>query len=145
MPFASGGRSAHLVQIHGGPEVAANCAMDALGIPAMVSQDVSVRSTDPLTGETVTATSRGGAWTWQPLTAVVFVGSNGSGPLTESCCPVINFFTDADHARTYQDRHHLTGDVWSLPEAARAGRLVFGDLLREPTTKPTPTKPNTTG
>lgn len=135
VPFAANNDSAHRVHIAGGPAVAANCAVDALGIPAMLGRDAEIHSTDPHNGEPVVATSRAGTWQWQPESAVVFVGSNGSsGPLTQSCCPVINFFTDEDNARAYQRQHHLDGDVLTMPEAAEAGALVFGDLLtgREP-------------
>ncbi len=48
VPFAAAGATAHRVQISGGPEVTANCAVDALGIPAMIGRDVEVHSTDPL-------------------------------------------------------------------------------------------------
>jgi hypothetical protein len=129
VPFAANNISAHRVQISNGPAVAANCAVDALGIPAMLGRDAEIHSTDPHSGEPVVATSREGTWQWQPASAVVFVGSNGSGPLTQSCCPVINFFTDEANARAYQRQHHLEGDVLTMPEAAEAGALVFGDLL----------------
>jgi len=130
VPFAANNVSAHRVQIADGPAVAANCAVDALGIPAMLGRDAEIHSTDPHDGQPVVATSREGTWQWQPESAVVFVGSNGSsGPLTQSCCPVINFFTDEGNARAYQRQHHLDGDVLTMPEAAEAGSLVFGDLL----------------
>ena len=134
VPFAANNVSAHRVQITGGPAVGANCAVDALGIPAMLGRDADVHSTDPHNRQSVLATSREGSWQWQPASAVVFVGSNGSGPLTQSCCPVINFFTDEYNARAYQRQHHLKGDVLTIPEAAEAGALVFGGLLtgREP-------------
>lgn len=135
VPFAADNVSVHRVRIVGGPAVAANCAVDALGIPAMLGRDAEILSSDPHNGEPVVATSQAGTWRWRPESAVVFVGSNGSsGPLTQSCCPVINFFTDEDNARAYQRQHHLEGDVLTMPEAAEAGALVFGDLLtgREP-------------
>ena len=97
VPFAAAGTTAHRVQITEGPEVTANCAVDALGIPAMIGRDVEIHSTDPLSRKPVSATSHGGQWTFEPATAVVFVGSNASpsSRLTESCCPVINFFATA--------------------------------------------------
>ncbi len=136
VPFAAT-PTAHHVRIAGGPVVSANCAVDALGIGAMLECDTDARSTDPHTGEAITAISRAGQWSWQPAGAVVFVGSTSNGPaegqrLTESCCPVINFFTTTDNAHTYQQDHHLTGVVLALPDAAAAGALIFGDLLREP-------------
>jgi len=136
VPFAAT-PTAHQVRIAGGPVVSANCAVDALGIGAMLERDTDVRSTDPHTGEAITAISRAGQWSWQPTGAVVFVGSTTDGPaqggrLTDSCCPVINFFTTIDNAHTYQQEHNLTGVVLALPDAAAAGALVFGDLLHEP-------------
>lgn len=68
-----------------GPTVFANCAVDALGIAAKLGRDRH--------------------WTWQPADAVAFVGSSGQGRLTNTCCPVINFFTTDDHARAYQRAH----------------------------------------
>ena len=129
VPFAAGGTSAHRVRVAGGPELAANCAVDALGIGPMLGGDSDVISTDPLTSDQVTATSRAGVWSWEPPTAVVFVGASGDGPLTLTCCPVINFFTNESNARTYQTQHHLTGDVLTMPDAAAAAAAIFAGLL----------------
>lgn len=131
VPFAAG-PTAHRVRINDGPTVFANCAIDALGVGAMLGRDVDVQSSDALTGEVVSAVSRAGHWTWQPTEAVVFVGSSGQGRLTETCCPVINFFTTGDHARDYQRTHALDGVVLTLADAIQAGTLVFGDLLQQP-------------
>ena len=131
VPFAPG-PTAHQVRIVGGPSVYANCAIDALGIGAMLGRDVDVQSRDALTGEVVSAISRAGHWTWQPVGAVVFVGSSGQGRLTETCCPVINFFATSEHARAYQHTHALDGVVLTLSDAIQAGTLVFGDLLHQP-------------
>lgn len=132
VPFAAG-TSAHRVGIAGGPQAFANCAIDALGIAVMLDRDIDVASTDPHSGEPVTATSRAGQWSWQPPDAVVFVGSRGTGPITQCCCPVINFFTSAEHATAHQQRHNMAGVVLSMTQAAHAGALIFGDLMREPT------------
>lgn len=131
VPFAPG-PTAHQVGIFDGPTVSANCAIDALGIAAMLGRDVDVESLDALTGEQISAHSRAGHWTWHPIDAVVFAGSSGQGRLTETCCPVINFFTTSDHARTYQRTHALAGVVLTLSDAVEAGALVFGDLLHQP-------------
>lgn len=132
VPFAAG-PTAHRVQIFDGPTVFANCAVDALGIAAMLDLDLEVVSLDPQTGEQVTASSRAGLWTWQPTGMVVFVGSSGQGRLTETCCPVINFFACSDHARAYQRTHALDGVVLTMADAVEAGALVFGGLLQDPT------------
>ena len=83
----------------------------------MLGRDVDVESLDALTGEHVTAGSCDGRWTWQPADAVAFVGSSGQGRLTDTCCPVINFFTTDDHARAYQRARTLDGVVLALSEA----------------------------
>ncbi len=139
VPFAAA-PTAHRVCILDGPTVFANCAVDALGMAAMLGRDVDVRSLDALTGEAVSASSRARHWTWQPVDAVVFVGSSGQGRLTETCCPVINFFTAGDHARAYQRTHGLDGVVLTLSEAIQTGTLVFGDLLH-PASRPDLTTP----
>lgn len=131
VPFAAG-TSPHRVRIAGGPQAFANCAIDALGIAAMLDRDIDIASTDPHSSEAVTATSRAGGWSWRPPDAVVFVGSSGTGPITECCCPVINFFTSAGNATAYQQHHGLSGFVLTMAGAVRAGALVFGDLMREP-------------
>ncbi|GAB3662693.1 hypothetical protein GCM10027596_24710 [Nocardioides korecus] len=128
VPFAAR-PTAHRVRILDGPTVSANCAVDALGIAAMLGRDVDVESLDPLTGEPVTASSRSGHWTWQPVDAVVFLGSSGQGRLTETCCPVINFFTTRDTALAYQRTHALDGVVLAFSDAVEAGTLIFGGLL----------------
>ncbi len=131
VPFAAA-PTAHRVRIHDGPTVFANCAVDALGMAAMLDRDVDIQSRDALTDEAVSAISRAGHWTWQPVDAVVFVGSSGQGRLTETCCPVINFFTTSEHARAYQHTHALDGVVVTMSDAIEAGTLVFGDLLHQP-------------
>jgi hypothetical protein len=130
VPFAAA-PTTHQVRVHGGPTVAANCAVDALGIGVMLGRDTDVASADPLSGEPVTASGRGGQWTWEPAGAVVFVGSSGDGTITDACCPVINFFASEANALDYQRRHGLTGEVLPMPEAAQAGALVFGGLLTD--------------
>src|SRR6266849_3560693 len=55
-PF-SATQTPHRVRITGGAEVWSMCAIDALGIPAMLGQDVVITSRDPVTGEPVTVTA----------------------------------------------------------------------------------------
>src|SRR5712691_2692420 len=52
-PF-SAAQTPHRVRITGGAEVWSMCAIDALGIPAMLGQDVVITSRNPVTGEPVT-------------------------------------------------------------------------------------------
>lgn len=45
--------TSHAVAIVGGPTAWAMCAVDALGIVAMLGRDVTIASTDPYSGEPV--------------------------------------------------------------------------------------------
>lgn len=76
----------HRVQISGGPQVHAMCAIDALGIAAMVGKDVTVRSADLGTGDPIAITipahpstgndagNNAAAVVWEPASAVLFYG-----------------------------------------------------------------------
>ena len=92
-PF-SGVPTPHLVDIDGGPRAYAMCAIDALGMAAMLGTGVTITSADPGTGTVVTVTVRAdGKTVWQPPTAVVFNGRLISGeacrpgPAAEACGP----------------------------------------------------------
>jgi hypothetical protein len=50
----------HRVQLTTGIEVSAMCAIDALGIPAMLDTDATITSTDPVTHQPVTITVHNG-------------------------------------------------------------------------------------
>lgn len=121
----------HRVRLKNGVEVWSMCAIDALGIPAMLGQDAVISSTDPVTGAPVTLTSTTGTLRWEPATAVVFVGQRpGGGPAASACCDALNFFTDRDNGRTWTSRHpEVPGRVVDQADAERIGRQTFGPLL----------------
>lgn len=108
------------------------CAVDALGIPFMVGEPAEIVSRDPLTGEEVWARidPGDGVW-WEPHPAVVLsAGSAEAGSTASARCRFVNFFASAESAARFLDeRPGLEGTVLSLPEAAEAGRAVFGGLL----------------
>ncbi|MFE6174332.1 alkylmercury lyase family protein [Streptomyces sp. NPDC056464] len=122
----------HRLRLADGPEVWAMCAIDALGIPDMLGTDAVITSADPVTGEAVTVTSTGGHMTWQPATAVVFVGQRSSctGPAAEVACGALNFFTGRGTAGTWAEQHpNYTGAAIGQTRAEALGRSIFGDLL----------------
>ncbi|HEY6295169.1 MAG TPA: alkylmercury lyase family protein [Streptosporangiaceae bacterium] len=87
-PF-SGVSTPHLVDIDGGPRVHAMCAIDALGMAAMLGTGVTITSADPGTGQVVTVTVRAdGKAAWRPATAVVFNGrlisAGACGPIPDA-------------------------------------------------------------
>lgn len=123
--------TAHRVRLAGGVEVSAMCAIDALGIPDMLGTDAVITSADPVTGETITITSTGGQTTWQPPTAVVYVGQRScTGPAADVACGALNFFTSPRTARSWARAHpDYTGKSVDHARAEAVGRAVFGSLL----------------
>jgi len=135
----------HLVDIDGGPPVHAMCAIDALGIAAMLGTGVMIASADPCTGEPVTVTvhTGGTAAAWQPPTAVVLSGQltscgpgdapAGARPITaaeELCCGYMNFFTTHASAAAWASAHpEVTGQILGQPAALHLGTGIFGHLL----------------
>jgi Alkylmercury lyase len=130
-PF-SGRPTAHRVRFPNGHEVDAMCAIDALGIAPMFGEAIEVESRDPLTGEAIRArVAPDGAAEWQPEPAVVVAGVlDRRVDSCRGCCPVLNFFVSPATAGRWLDEHpDVRGDVISMPEAAAAGRAVFGNVL----------------
>ncbi|MFD5193194.1 alkylmercury lyase family protein [Streptomyces sp. NPDC058357] len=121
----------HRVRLTSGVEMWSMCAIDALGIPAMLGQEAVISSTDPVTGAPITVTSTTGTLQWEPATAVVFVGQRpGGGPAASACCDALNFFTDPDNARTWTSQHpDVPGRVVDQAHAERIGQQTFGPLL----------------
>ena len=132
-PFSSRGRG-HRVVIDGAHEVQAMCAIDALGIGPMLELPIEVSSRDPISGgEVHVQLTPGEQASWQPAEAVVLAGSTRcDGPSFGGCCDVLNFFETLENAQFYLHEHpEITGTPISIPEAAEAGRIVFGEVLRE--------------
>jgi hypothetical protein len=135
----------HLVTISGGPQVYAMCAIDALGIAAMLGKTVTISSSEPGTGAPVTVTvpPAGGAATWAPRTAVVFYGQErtcgtcppGAGAVVpaaaDTCCRAINFFTATASAAAWARTHpEITGKILNQRKAQQTGVSIFGSLLQ---------------
>ena len=130
-PF-SATQTPHRVRISGGAEAWSMCAIDALGIPAMLGRDVVITSADPVTGATVTVTAGPGRSTvWEPRSAVVFLGRRSCpGPAATVSCGALNFFTSTASARTWAREHpDVTGTVVGRARAEEIGRQIFGALL----------------
>jgi hypothetical protein len=135
----------HLVDIDGGPRAYALCAIDALGIAAMLSTGVTITSADAGTDEPVSVTVHAGGKTaaWQPAAAVVFSGQRTWGgpgdsppggraiaPAEAVCCGYVNFFTTHASAAAWASAHfEVTGQILGQADALRLGRRTFGNLL----------------
>jgi hypothetical protein len=123
----------HQVQISGHATVFAMCAIDALGISAMTGLPVVIDSADPSTSEPVTVQVDGAASTWDPATAVVYIGWTGGareGPSASVCCGYINFFATCTAAAAWAVSHpQITGGILDQDRALDMGIGIFGQLL----------------
>jgi hypothetical protein len=123
----------HTVQITGGAAAYSMCAIDALGISAMLGTSVQIRSADPSTGEPISVAVDGSSAVWEPDTAVVFVGRTASaceGPSAAICCGYMNFFTSHSAAAAWATAHpEVTGGILSQRRALDVGKQIFGQLL----------------
>ncbi|WP_438272527.1 alkylmercury lyase family protein [Streptomyces bobili] len=131
-PF-SAVQTRHRVRLASGTDVWSMCAIDALGISAMLGQNVVISSSDPVDGKPVTVTFTGGSTIWDPQAAVVFVGRRaGTGPAAILCCDAVNFFTDhATAARWQQEHPEVSGQLVSQARAVEIGLQTFGLLLQD--------------
>lgn len=131
-PF-SGRPTAHRLQLAAGREAYAMCAVDALGVAAMLRSPVRVESRDPVSRAEieVDVTANGDA-RWSPEAAVVFVGGrDGDHSISDLCCPVVNFFASPETAREYVEAHpELSGEIVGIPAALAGGRDIFEEALQ---------------
>lgn len=92
-----------------------------------------IESADPSTGEPVTVHVNGCASTWDPATAVVYVGRTGDGcaGLSASvCCGYMNFFASRSAAAEWAASHpQITGGILGQARALQTGIGIFGQLL----------------
>jgi hypothetical protein len=117
----------------GGPDVYAMCAIDALGISAMLARPVTITASEPGTGRAITVTVDGDQARWTPRTAVVFAGAAGDEgcPSVDRSCGYISFFRTARAARAWARRHpEVTGTVLRRDGALRMGIGEFARLLQ---------------
>jgi hypothetical protein len=123
----------HRVRIGGRVDVYAMCAIDALGMSAMLGQDTAISSVDFTTGQPVTVVTSGERTVWEPASAVVFMGATaGGGPSADCCCEYLNFFTDTAAAETWTTSHpQVRGQILSQTEAEQLGTRLFGQLLAD--------------
>ena len=108
------------------------CALDALGIAAMLGKPTEISSHDPLSGTPITVrVAPDGTGDWTPREAAVLAARTGcGGPSFESCCGTLNFFESHTSADQYLDTHpEVSGEAIPIPEASEAGCEMFGGVL----------------
>ena len=115
------------------------CAVDALGVPAMLGQPATVVSTDPVAGRTVSVEVPAGDTAQaadgdarRPVVdspeAVVLLARFGTGPLASACCSVIDFYADPPTAHSTLEQGEMTGVVLPVHKAHALGVELFGRL-----------------
>lgn len=120
------------VELPGGVTVSAMCAIDALGIPAMLGLDALITSADPVTGSPVRVRFTDGAAAWEPGSAVVFYGARPeAGPSASVCCGYLRFLASRESAGQFAAAHpEAEGTILDQQAAQRLGEEIFGPLLR---------------
>jgi hypothetical protein len=120
------------VELPGGVTVSAMCAIDALGIPAMLGLDALITSTDPVTGAPIRVRFTDGAAAWEPGSAAVFYGARPeAGPSASVCCGYLRFFASRESAGQFAAGHpEAEGTILDQQAAQRLGEEIFGPLLR---------------
>lgn len=119
----------HRVQVQGRPVLHAMCAVDALGIPAMLGAAGTVTSADPATGQQIKVQiTADGTLDVSPPEAVVLLARAGDGPLASACCSVIDFHADRAVAEQVLLGPGTRGAVLTVVEAHGLGVLLFGAL-----------------
>jgi alkylmercury lyase-like protein len=115
----------------GGPAAYAMCAIDALGVSAMLGNPVTITAAEPDTGRIITVHTDGRQARWRPRTTVVFAGSAGDAcrPSADRSCGYINFFASRRAARAWARRHpEVTGRLLTRDAALGIGIAEFGTL-----------------
>ena len=135
-PF-SGRPTRQQVELDGLPAVYAMCAIDALGIPAMVRRDGRITAVDPSDGTPVVVSVRGRQWRWTPADAAVVYGRTADCGTEcgswETMCPHTTFHASRDSAQAYfAARDGIEGEVLSQEGAVKLGERIFGLLLGGP-------------
>jgi hypothetical protein len=125
--------TAHQVAISSGPTVYAMCAIDALGISAMLGRPATISSREPDTVEVITVEVDDDQATWHPPGAVVFAGFSSDSCDAQSVdrtCSSINFFGTADAATRWATGNpSITGSTLSQDQALAAGITEFGAMM----------------
>jgi hypothetical protein len=116
----------------GGPVTHAMCAIDALGISAMLGRPVTITAAEPGAGRSITIDADGDRAQWNPRDAVVYAGATSDDCCAaDRTCGYINFFTSAQAARQWAaENPAITGAVLDQAQALGQGIAEFGGFSR---------------
>jgi hypothetical protein len=122
----------HVVTLDNGVRLYAMCAVDALGVPAMLGTGGVISTSDPISDVSISiAIDTAGVAQADPSGAVVLCAiANGSGPLSSLCCPLVNTFESEASAAAFLAMHpELQGPTLTIPAAVACGEEVFRRVL----------------
>lgn len=127
----------HLVELESAAPWA-NCAVDALAVPAVVGGRGRIASVCALCARRIAIeVEESSVRSSEPAGIVLAYGgltNCGDRPALETRCPFINFFCSDDHARRWQPPESWTGRFLPLNEAVRLAVATFSrviDVYRE--------------
>ena len=126
--------TAHRVQLAGGPDVYAMCAIDALGMPYMLKQNAEITSVCEQCAASIAVRIEGQqAVQRSPSDIVVWYAKAGEGcVLATDLCPKLNFFCSAAHLDAWQAQHPGNeGRMLNFEQAVEAGRKSFENLMQD--------------
>jgi hypothetical protein len=121
----------------GSREIAANCAIDALGIGAMLDADSVIRSLCGSCGRPVEIVTSGDGQrvpAFSPDRVIVWSGAHAAtGCAASSLCTVQLFFCCDEHLHAWRDKTEAGADGirLSLEEAMQVACALFVPMLRE--------------
>lgn len=109
------------------------CATDALGIHFMLNESITIFSRCPwCERETEVTVKNGTIYSCKPEGMLEFVSERERcGCTAETCCPYINFFCSREHLSRWREKNPelANGETYTLDEALRHGRMIFGDFF----------------
>jgi hypothetical protein len=122
--------TSHVVVIDGQPRYAM-CAIDALGIPAMLGQKLDIEGRCAVCNAPITVHVRPGAIVAAtPPEAIVVARRDEAEPAFAACCPFTVFVCGQPHAEQFMERIPGTHAL-PLAEALTEAEKIFADLLAE--------------
>lgn len=122
--------TSHVVVIDGQPRYAM-CAIDALGIPAMLGQELGIEGRCAVCNAPIAIDIRPGEIkNASPPTTRVVAQLDRAEPAFAACCPFTVFVCGQEHAEQFMRRIAGTR-VLTLTEALTHAEAIFGGLLAE--------------
>ena len=132
-PF-SAAETRHRVRFKDGHEVFALCAVDALGIHAMLGEDITIMSRCVECDSNIQIVIEDGKIVSSTPDGIVTYVNGGDmcGRVSDTCCPHINFFCSDDDLCMWMwtNPEFENGETCSLDDALEYGKKIFGDMLK---------------